>query len=253
MAISDLKVTVPPNAARAPGALAVTLILLALAALAWVWTLDMAAMSGMDGMGDHGAMAPLPFAVMWTVMMAAMMFPALVPTAVAYRTLARPRASSLGLATAALVTGYLVVWGLLAFPALGALRGARALADAVPAFARWSGVATGAALVLCGLYQFGPWKDRCLGHCRMPHLYLAHHWRDGVVGALFMGAHHGVYCTGCCASLMAVLLVVGVMDVAWMVGLTALIFAEKLLPGGPWIGRAAGLGLVALGALRVLG
>src|SRR5437899_1015572 len=68
-----------------------------------------------------------------------------------------------------------------------------------------------------------------------------------------LGAHHGLYCAGCCASLMVVLLVVGVMNVGWMVALSALIYLEKVLPAGGRVGRLAGLGLCAAGAARMLG
>src|SRR3989442_162927 len=89
--------------------------------------------------------------------------------------------------------------------------------------------------------------------CRVPLLFLGHHWRDGAGGALLLGAHHGLYCAGCCASLMVVLLVVGVMNVGWMVALSALIYLEKVLPAGGRVGRLAGLGLCAAGAARMLG
>ena len=76
---------------------------------------------------------------------------------------------------------------------------------------------------------------------------------DGLGGALLLGAHHGLYCAGCCASLMVVLLVVGVMNVGWMVALSALIYLEKVLPAGGLVGRLAGLVLCAAGAARMLG
>ena len=103
-----------------------------------------------------------------------------------------------------------------------------------------------------GLYQLTPLKDACLLLCRVPQLFLGHHWRDGIAGAFLVGAHHGLYCAGCCASLMVVLLVVGMMNLAWMAGLSALIALEKVLPAGRLIGRLAGLALVAVGVARVI-
>jgi predicted metal-binding membrane protein len=126
--------------------------------------------------------------------------------------------------------------------------GAERAAAAAPALAH----AGGAVLVLCGLYQLTPLKDACLRHCRAPHLFLGHHWRDGLGGALVLGAHHGLYCAGCCASLMVVLLVVGMMDVGWMVALSALVYLEKLLPAGGMLGRMAGIGLCGLGIARLV-
>ena len=39
-------------------------------------------------------------------------------------------------------------------------------------------------------------------------------WRDGSSGAFLMGFRHGIFCLGCCWALMAVLFVVGVMNLA---------------------------------------
>ena len=216
--------------------------LLIAAGLAWAWTVAMAAMPGchMVGLGS--------FLVMWTVMMAAMMFPAVIPVVLAYKGLTRLRAGRPLVAAAGFVAGYLVVWGALGVPARALL----AAADHVVGSAPWTARAAGAVLVVCGLFQLTPLKDACLRHCRAPHLFLGHHWRDGALGALVVGAHHGLYCAGCCASLMIVLLVVGVMNVAWMVGLSALIYLEKVLPGGIVLGRLAGVALCVVGIGRFL-
>ncbi len=217
--------------------------LLVLAGLAWSWTVAMAAMPDCHRLGTA------TFVVMWTVMMAAMMFPAVIPVVVAFIVLARSRHGAPVLGAVLFVAGYLVVWGVLGLPAQALLSVGTHLVTAVPGLAR----AGGAMLVLCGLYQLTPLKDACLRHCRVPHLFLGHHWRDGLGGALWLGAHHGLYCAGCCASLMVVLLVVGVMNVAWMVALSALICLEKIVPRGALVGRVAGLGLCAAGVARLIG
>ena len=214
-----------------------------LAGLAWAWTIAMAAMPDCHRMG-------LPsFVLMWTVMMAAMMFPAVIPVVLAFMSFTRTRGAPTGLGAVLFVAGYLVVWGLLALPAQALITLAGRAAAAAPGLAPVGGL----ILVACGIYQMTPLKDACLRHCRLPHLFLGHHWRDGLVGALFLGAHHGLYCAGCCASIMVVLLVVGVMNVAWMVALSALIFLEKVLPAGGLVGRAAGIALCAGGIARMLG
>jgi predicted metal-binding membrane protein len=227
-----------------PGAVVVLAAgLVVVAGLAWAWTLAMAATPGCHcvALGD--------FVVMWTVMMAAMMLPAIVPVVLAFATFSRARRGGALVSALAFVAGYLVVWGALALPARGLIAAGESIASAVPWAAARAG---GVALLACGLYQLTPLKDVCLRHCRSPHLFLGHHWRDGVGGALLLGAHHGLYCAGCCASLMLVLLVVGVMNVAWMVGLAALILVEKAVPGGVWIGRAAGAWLCAVGVVRLV-
>jgi len=216
--------------------------LLVLTGLAWAWTVAMAAMPEC-----HVGLSS--FVLMWTVMMAAMMFPAVIPVVLAFVGLTRMRRGRAAAAAVVFVGGYLVVWGLLGLPAQALLVGAARLADEAPALARLGGP----ILVLCGLYQLTPLKDACLRHCRVPHLFLGHHWRDGLGGALLLGAHHGLYCAGCCASIMVVLLVVGVMNVTWMVALSALIYLEKGLPAGGLVGRIAGVALCAAGAARMLG
>ena len=213
-----------------------------LASLAWVWTVSLADMPACHGM------TPSSFVVMWTVMMAAMMFPAVIPVVVAFVSLSDARGAHAGVTATAFVGGYLVVWGLLGLPAQALLAASASAVAAVPVLAR----AGGPILVACGLYQLTPLKDACLRHCRVPHLFLGHHWRDGVSGAFRLGAHHGLYCAGCCASLMIVLLVVGVMDVGWMVALSMLIYLEKVLPAGLRLGQVAGLGLCAMGVVKIL-
>ena len=216
------------------------------AGLAWAWTASMGDMASCH-------QPPLgPFLGMWTVMMAAMMFPAMIPVVLAFTLFSRSRGGRPTVAATLFVVGYLVVWGLLGVPAHAVEKSAAGVVAAVPQLVPWSTRIGGALLVLCGLYQLTPLKDACLRHCQMPHLFLGHHWRDGLGGAL-LGAHHGLYCAGCCASIMVVLLVVGVMDVTWMVGLSALIFLEKVLPAGRLVGRVAGLLLCAAGVARLAG
>ena len=86
----------------------------------------------------------------------------------------------------------------------------------------------------------------------MPHLFLGQHWRDGLWGALRLGAHHGLFCAGCCLSLMIVLLVVGVMNLTWMVGLSAVIYLEKVVPEGRLVGRVTGVALGGAGLWRII-
>jgi predicted metal-binding membrane protein len=70
--------------------------------------------------------------------------------------------------------------------------------------------------------------------------FITRHYRPGIWGAARLGLLHGAYCVGCCWLLMALLFVGVVMNLLWVAGLTLLIAAEKLLPGGPWIARFAG-------------
>jgi len=82
--------------------------------------------------------------------------------------------------------------------------------------------------------------------------WLVRGWREGRLGALRMGAEHGLFCVGCCWGLMLALFALGVMSLFWMAVAAAVIFAEKVLPQGPRLTRALAAALVALGLLVAL-
>ena len=88
----------------------------------------------------------------------------------------------------------------------------------------------------------------CFDHCQSPFAFaVMHDFGGGVPGALRAGAVHGVYCLGCCWALMAVLVVVGLMNLMWMAGMVVLFFAEKYWKHGLVLAKVAGVALVALG------
>ena len=122
-----------------------------------------------------------------------------------------------------------------------------AVADGVLAWDRAGRWAAGAAIAAAGAYQLTPLKNACLRHCRSPLGFLLHRRRDGVAGAAELGARHGLYCIGCCAGLMLVLFAVGVMSVFWMAVIAAVIFTEKVLPGGTRISQPLAVALLGLG------
>ncbi len=69
-----------------------------------------------------------------------------------------------------------------------------------------------------------------------------------------MGLAHGAYCLGCCAVLMLLLFVGGVMNLVWIAALTLLVAIEKLAPFGAAVAKAMGAGLIAVGgAILVAG
>jgi predicted metal-binding membrane protein len=104
-----------------------------------------------------------------------------------------------------------------------------------------------AILIAAGLYQFTSLKRNCLHHCRSPFAFVVRHWQEGRVGALLLGARHGLYCFGCCWALFTVLVAAGTMSLAWMALITLVVFIEKTLP----IGRLTAL--VVGGVLMLLG
>jgi predicted metal-binding membrane protein len=217
-------------------------LLFALAIVAWWSTADR--MSGMDD-GPGTALGALGwFLGVWVVMMAAMMFPSVAPTVALYAQMARRRAPVAPLLFAA---GYLVTWAAAGLVAYGVFAAGRAvLGDELT----WDGAGrwiAGGTLIVAAAYELTPLKDVCLSKCRSPLGFLVGSWRDGLSGAFEMGSRHGAWCVGCCWALMASLFALGVMSLAWMAFVAALIALEKTLP---W-GRAVTYGTAAL--LLVLG
>jgi predicted metal-binding membrane protein len=235
-----------PVFAAARARLGLIALLIALAILAWWFTVDR--MRGMDnGPGtDLGTLAW--FLGVWVVMMAAMMFPSVAPTVALYAQMTKKRSP---VAPLVFVCGYLLTWtlaGLLAFGISelgGRLFGGTLTWDRA---GRWL---AGAILVIAAVYELTPLKEVCLRRCRSPLGLLLGSWRDGLPGALQMGAKHGAWCVGCCWALMAALFALGVMSIAWMAFVAALIAAEKTLPWGRVVTYGTATILVVLGVLIV--
>ncbi len=114
------------------------------------------------------------------------------------------------LRTAVVASGYVAVWVALATPLF--------FLPAPP----WE-----IAVAVAAAYQLTPLKRRCLAVCRTPLARIVHGWRDGHAGAFRTGVGNGLWCAGCCAGAMLVLLAVGIMSVWWMAIAGAAIFAEK--------------------------
>jgi predicted metal-binding membrane protein len=213
------------------------------------WTMSMAWMR-MPGQTWLGATAS--FLGMWVVMMVAMMLQSLVPMLRRYRqAVAKTSATRLGRLTALAGAGYFFVWtvfGLAAFPlgvALAAITMQQeALAGAVP-------IAVGVVVVIAGALQFTAWKAHHLARCREApsrgHALPADAgtaWRHGL--------RLGLHCSQCCIGLMAILLVIGVMDLRAMAVVAAAITLERLAPGGERVARVTGAVAVGAGLLLIV-
>jgi predicted metal-binding membrane protein len=61
-----------------------------------------------------------------------------------------------------------------------------------------------------------------------------------------VGVHHGLYCVGCCWGLMLVLVAVGVMNIAAMAVLAAVIFLEKLWSRGELLSRIVSVAFIVI-------
>jgi predicted metal-binding membrane protein len=218
--------------------------LLILAAGAWAATIVIA--RGMSGMTGTMGLGLASFVPVWTLMMAAMMLPSVAPTASLYaKTVQSNRAARVG----GLVAGYLAVWAAAGLPAYGLARLAGSLTSQHPGAAHVLAVAVFAG---CGLYQLTSAKDRCLAHCRSPLALLLHYGSyRGRFRDLRVGVHHGAYCLGCCWGLMVILIAVGVMNIAAMVGLAALVLIEKTWTWGVGFSRLAGATALALAVATI--
>jgi len=225
-------------------------------ALAWVYLLWMAwGMEHMDaglilmpGMTDWTVADLALVFLMWSVMMAGMMLPTAAPMLMAFGAVSRrvdPVRPSRDLL--AFCAGYLLIWaGFSVAAALlqwGLLRW-RLVSPAMMSTSAWL---SGGFLCLAGVYQFTRWKAACLLLCQSPMAFLVKQWRTGWWGALVMGLRHGAFCLGCCWALMALLFVLGVMNLWWIAALSLFVIAEKAFPAAAWLPRIAGSGLCAWG------
>ena len=225
--------------------------LLILSALAWVFLIWQARMMSSQAMGLTMGMSALLFISIWIVMMVAMMFPTAAPMILMFSKIyiSKRQQELPFVPTWVFVSAYLLVWslcGVVAYPlAVGIEQLAGQSMWLMDNAARLGGV----VLLLAGLYQLSPLKDICLSKCRTPLQFILSSWHDGCGGAFRMGVEHGAYCLGCCWLLFVILFPLGIMNIALMALVTALIFAEKALPIGRQISKLAGAGLIVYGAL----
>lgn len=238
--------------------------------LAWLFLLAGAG-TGMDPVAMSGWLLPLqlpalgaewtPFYwlaafCMWVVMMVAMMLPSASPTLLLYARVVRQaesqgRAARAPASIAAFASAYFSIWILFSLLAVAAQWALEHLGVMSAMMSLRATVLAGGVLIAAGLYQLTPLKTACLRHCRGPAQFIAAHWRPGVAGAWRMGFTHGAYCLGCCAALMALLFVGGVMNLVWIAGLTLLVAIEKLAPWGAAAAKASAVLLIAGGATLI--
>ncbi|MFB6616518.1 DUF2182 domain-containing protein [Streptomyces sp. NPDC085524] len=247
-------VRLAPPAPTGPGVLlprrelaAAWILLTVLAALAWALTAAQSREMG-TGTGTMG-IALLPFLVLWVVMMAAMMLPSVAPVALTWAGAIRRTSSGpvRAVRTAGFLVGYLLAWTAFGLVAYGLLTLTDRLLADHPGAGRWIGAA---AFLLAAVQQFGPLKSVCLRHCRSPMFQLLRYSRFRPWARdLRVGVHHGTYCVGCCWGLMIVLIPLGVMNLAAMAALAAVIFLEKLWRQGPWLAWAVGAVFLVLAVL----
>jgi len=222
-------------------ALAAWAAFLAIAAVAWSLIFVQAASPAMP------QMMPLPaFLAFWVVMMVAMMFPSVAPTAILWSRGIMRTTSGLerALRMAGFASGYLLAWAAFGLAAYWTIVHLAALIARSPQSAGWIGAGI---FMFAALYQVSPLKRACLLHCRSPFAALMHYAGFPERGRdVLVGVHHGAYCVGCCWGLMALLLAAGVMNVPAMAVVAALIFLEKRWSRGERLATWLSVGFLAL-------
>jgi predicted metal-binding membrane protein len=212
------------------------------------WTMSMVWMR-MPNVTWLGAAAA--FFGMWVVMMVAMMLPSLLPMLQRYRqSLHGVPGTHCSWHTLLVGLGYFFVWTL--FGVAAYLVGVAlttimmqqlALARAVP-------VAAGVIVLIAGLFQFTRCKARHLACCNegpgsdrtlAPNSSMA--WRHGL--------RLGFHCSVCCAGLMAILLVVGIMNLRAMAVVAAVITIERLAPASQGVVRVVGIFIICVGLFLI--
>ncbi|HGH4624788.1 TPA: DUF2182 domain-containing protein [Enterobacter hormaechei] len=195
----------------------------------------------------HGMQGLLSGFVMWSVMMAAMMLPTVVPATSLFTAFSLRRASAekARLNSVFYVLGYLAAWIGYCVPAALTQWGLLHLQVLNQMTMTTNKVLSVAVLVTAGVFQFTSLKESCLSRCRTPLSFFLAEWRDGRYGAIIVGLRHGIFCVACCWALMAVMFVVGTMNLLWMGLLTLLVLCEKVLPRSWRVSQISGAGLLA--------
>ena len=243
----------------------------------------------MEAMMTLNPLAVTIFAISWTIGMAAMMFPAIIPMVLLYNRLIstsqedvnkndnfslynifNDNVSNLGkksdnkdfqnpiistriIKTSGFVGTYLLVWALTGVMLLvfwSIIMNNLLIGYSAQDFA----IVFGILLIISGVYQFGSLKKRCLGYCESPLAFFMKRWRGNQLkDGLKMGLFHGIYCLGCCWPYFLLMIALGWMNILWMVIFAAIIFAEKVWSKGIWIARVAGFMFVIIGLLSITG
>jgi predicted metal-binding membrane protein len=188
------------------------------------------------------------FAFGWSVMIVAMMLPTTIPLLATFRALVGRRRQP-GMLVGLVILGYLVTWTAVGLALWAGDRGIHAAVDALPFLAANPRIVLAATLVVAGAYQFSALKYRCLDECRSPLGFVLNHWHGLAPRreAFRMGVAHGLFCVGCCWSLMLVMFGVGLGSLAWMLVLGAITAIEKNASWGRRLARPLGLALIVAG------
>jgi predicted metal-binding membrane protein len=239
----------------------VAVALLVITALALGYTFWLATGFDMSGMmsPEYVPWSPGYFAfmlAMWVVMMIGMMTPSVAPTILLYAALVRQTMARQDAARGNVfappgwfLAGYLLAWAAFALLATLLQWWLESRALITPMMAGTSDMLGGMLLVIAGVYQWLPVKQACLAACNSPLSFVQRHggFQASARGSLRLGLLHGLYCIGCCWTLMLLLFAFGVMNLTWIAGLMVYVLLEKVLPWPRAVSLAAGLLAVVAG------
>ena len=187
--------------------------------------------------------------------MASMMFPAIIPMVLLYNKLIMNKQIgsptiiekniSITFKVILFVGIYLIIWAL---AGIGLLLGWSIPMNNFVGFEnKYLGMIFGSILIISGVYQFSPLKNKCIGYCESPLSFFMKRWTDGKIGAIKMGAYHGLYCLGCCWPYFLIMIALGWMNLIWMGIFSLIIFGEKIWSKGIWIARIVGIAFIIVG------
>ena len=244
----------------------------------------------MEAMMTLNPIAVTIFTISWTIGMAAMMFPAIIPMVLLYNRIISndqnnnkndnlsliskfdqhtdnseerrenrqhvrlfAHLSKRAIKTSGFIGTYLLVWALTGVMLLvfwSIIMNNLLVGYSTQDFATVSGI----LLIVSGVYQFSPLKERCLGYCESPLSFFMKRWKGKQLkDGLKMGIYHGIYCLGCCWPYFLLMIALGWMNILWMGMFAAIIFAEKVWSRGIWIARIAGIVFILIGLFLITG
>ena len=187
----------------------------------------------------------LAFVGGWTLMTVAMMLPTSLPLVTLFHTVVQQRPDR-GRLVVLLIAGYLSTWAGFGFIAHLGDWGLHEAVERSAWLAANDWMIGPGILAVAGVYQFTPLKYRCLDKCRSPLSFIMEHWRGSHdrARAFGLGVHHGLFCIGCCWSLMLLMFAVGVGNIGWMLVLGAVMAIEKNMPWGRRLSAPLGVALL---------
>ena len=233
-------------------------LLVALIAVAWL-SLWVWGQSPYERFLDHEELTELTgedaallvfFVAGWTLMIFAMMLPTTLPLMAMFHTMVRDRPNPVQLIVL-LILGYLAVWTGFGVVIHLADILVHEGAEQIGWLEANDWVIGAGTLMGAGVYQFTPLKYHCLDKCRSPFSFISARWSGGneSAQAFRLGADHGLFCVGCCWTLMLLMFGVGAWSLGWMLLLGGVMAVERNMPWGRRLSAPLGMFLIGCGGL----